>query len=144
MPAKTCAQRSASSSHSLKCGLMGVDDLVRLTRVRLRAKESGSRTFRRRPYPTTIFAAAFSSSSWERRHPCRRIVHGTFRRQGAGAPGKGSWVQGSTREMFFRGILLMNRRIEHGGLEDTEPEGLPELRVLPISALRHVYRRRPQ
>ena len=31
----------------------------------------------------------------------------------------------------------MNRRIEHRDLEDTEPEDLPELRVLPISALRH-------
>src|SRR6266540_1069834 len=29
----------------------------------------------------------------------------------------------------------MNRRIEHRVLEDTEPEDLPELRVLPISAL---------
>ena len=31
----------------------------------------------------------------------------------------------------------MNRGIEHGDLEDTEPEGLAELCVLPISALRH-------
>src|SRR6185436_20561342 len=31
----------------------------------------------------------------------------------------------------------MNRRIEHRDLEDTEPEDLPALCVLPISALRH-------
>jgi len=31
----------------------------------------------------------------------------------------------------------MNRGIEHGDLEDTEPEGLAELCVLPISALRY-------
>src|SRR5687767_438868 len=36
--------------------------------------------------------------------------------------------------------LPMNRRIEHGDWEDTELESLPELCVLPISALRHGLR----
>ena len=41
------------------------------------------------------------------------------------------------RVQSWRSRLSMNRRIEHRDLEDTEPEELPELRVLPISALRH-------
>src|SRR5947199_7187202 len=39
--------------------------------------------------------------------------------------------RGSMREIPVRGNLPMNRRIEHGDLEDTEPESLPELRGRP-------------
>src|SRR6266516_5592055 len=43
MPAKTCVQRRESSSHALK--FIGNNRQVRPVRVRLRAKEAGSRLF---------------------------------------------------------------------------------------------------
>jgi len=51
---------------------------------------------------------------------------------------RGRAINALVSEINFKFVRLsMNRRIEHRDWEDTEPEDLPALCVLPISALRH-------